>query len=431
MTRLPSTWAVTLIGIALVLCSAVGLAVQGWESMRPAVGAALVHGAVYALAVWLVLRHPGCTPVVLILGIAVLLRLVMLAGEPFLSDDIYRYVWDGRVQATGINPYRHVPADPALTALRDAAIFPNINRSDYAVTIYPPAAQMVFLAATRVSEAVTWMRLVMVACEALALWAVWRLLREDGLPADRLLIYAWHPLPVWEIAGSGHVDAAMLAACMLAVLAGRRGRDALAGVALAAATLVKLYPIVLVPALWRRGDRHLPAAFAAAVIVAYLPYLSVGAGVLGFMPGYVAEEGLVQGQGFWIADLALRLSGFAIPPLAYLAVAALVMTGVALRVMTALPPAERPVAGSLALSATTLVALSPHFAWYFLWLIPFLCVRPSWPILWLTLSAFLLYWSQVRAELWVGAVIYGGFAVLAAAGLLRRPRPTVPIRSTA
>lgn len=431
MMRNPHAPTVALIAAALVVCTGAGLAVQGWGGMRPTVGVALVHGAVYALAVWLALHRGVGVPLPLVIGVAVLMRLIMLTGEPFLSDDIYRYVWDGRVQAAGINPYRYVPADPALAALRDAAIFPHINRSDYAVTIYPPAAQMLFLAATRIGDSVPWMKLVMVGCEALALWAVWRLLREDGLPADRLVIYAWHPLPVWEIAGSGHVDAAMLAACMLAVLAARRGRAALGGLALAAATLVKLYPIVLLPALWRRGDWPLPAAFAAAVVLAYLPYLSVGAGVLGFVPGYVAEEGLAHGQGFWLGDVVLRLVGVAIPTLAYLAVAASVMAGVAWWVMTVLPPAQRAVAGGLALATTTLVVLSPHFPWYFLWLIPFSCVRPSWPVLWLTLSAFVLYWDQVRAELWVGAVIYGGFAVLAVTGIVLRVRPSTQIRSTA
>ena len=71
---------------------------------------------------------------------------------PFLSTDIFRYVWDGQVQAAGINPYRYVPAAPELAPLRDAMVYPNINRADYAPTIYPPAAQMFFLAVTRLGE---------------------------------------------------------------------------------------------------------------------------------------------------------------------------------------------------------------------------------------------------------------------------------------
>ena len=87
----------------------------------------------------------------LIVVIAIGLRLVLLFTEPLLSSDIYRYVWDGKVAATGINPYRYLPSDDALSGLRDAAIYPNINRPNYAVTIYPPVAEVIFALITRIS----------------------------------------------------------------------------------------------------------------------------------------------------------------------------------------------------------------------------------------------------------------------------------------
>jgi len=87
-----------------------------------------------------------------IVGVAIALRLTLLMTEPLLSTDVYRYVWDGKVQAAGINPYRYLPADDALTHLRDDAVYPNINRANYAVTIYPPVAQMFFLLATRLAK---------------------------------------------------------------------------------------------------------------------------------------------------------------------------------------------------------------------------------------------------------------------------------------
>ena len=86
----------------------------------------------------------------MILGAALVARAMLLPVGP-VSTDIYRYVWDGRVQAAGINPYRYIPADPALAHLRDAEIYPKINRADYARTIYPPAAQIVFAAVGQVS----------------------------------------------------------------------------------------------------------------------------------------------------------------------------------------------------------------------------------------------------------------------------------------
>ena len=104
-------------------------------------------------------RAPPDRVLWLIFSVAILLRVYVLLFDPLLSSDVYRYIWDGKVQAAGVNPYRYFPADPALTSLRDAAIFPHINRVDTAATIYPPVAQFFFLIVTRFGENVTAMRL--------------------------------------------------------------------------------------------------------------------------------------------------------------------------------------------------------------------------------------------------------------------------------
>src|SRR3954471_11774545 len=109
---------------------------------------------------------PARIGLLIVLGFALAMRLLLVGEEPFLSTDLYRYIWDGRVQAAGINPYRYVPADPALAALRDAAIYPRINRADYAVTAYPPIAEMFFFFVTRIGESAMTMRLAMMTCEA-------------------------------------------------------------------------------------------------------------------------------------------------------------------------------------------------------------------------------------------------------------------------
>ena len=188
----------------------------------------------------------------LVLALALLFRAVPPFTNTYLSTDLYRYVWDGRVQAHGINPYRYVPGDAHLTALRDGTIYTNINRRNYAKTIYPPGCQAVFLLVTRLSETITAMRLAMVAFEALAAWCLVLLLAEMGLPAQRVLLYAWHPLVVWEFAGGGHCDAIMIACIALAYLLHRRGREMATGAALGLAVLAKLFPLILFPALYRR-----------------------------------------------------------------------------------------------------------------------------------------------------------------------------------
>ena len=241
---------------------------------------------------------------------AVLFRLSILFSPLFLSDDIYRYVWDGRVQAAGINPYRYVPADPSLAQFRDATIYPKINRRDYATTIYPPLAEAIYFLTTRISESVTWMKATMLGFEAIAIWALSQLLVSFGLSRQRILIYAWHPLIVWEFAGSGHVDAVAIAFITLALLARRRNSEALVGITLACATLVKIFPVVLFPALYKRWGWKMPLAFAVTIVVAYLPYLSVGpTAMLGFLPGYITEQGLASGEQFYFLGVARRLVG--------------------------------------------------------------------------------------------------------------------------
>ena len=197
------------------------------------------------------------------------MRAVVVLAPPYLSSDIYRYVWDGRVMAAGINPYRYVPNDPHLAALRDPDIFPEINRGNYARTIYPPAAQAIFFLVTRLGESLTVMKLAMIGFEAVAVALMLRLLTAAGRPAAWIAVYAWHPLPLWEFAGSGHIDAAMIAFVALALWS---RRPWLTGLALAGGTLVKLYPAVLLPALWHRWDWRMPAVFCIALVAAYLPF---------------------------------------------------------------------------------------------------------------------------------------------------------------
>jgi hypothetical protein len=232
----------------------------------------LLQGLVYALCVLLLLRAEKLVIdqrllLALTLFVAVILRLVALATPPnFLSTDIYRYIWDGRVQEAGINPYLYVPADPALLSLRDDAVYPHINRLDRATTIYAPFAQLVFLAVTRFGDgAVSVIRLGMLAFEAVAVLAIAALLKRSGIPRSRLGLYLWHPLPIWEYACGGHVDAVMTAGVSAALLAAAANRRALAGLLLASATLTKFLPFVLAPALYRRRDWKTPAAFLAAI----------------------------------------------------------------------------------------------------------------------------------------------------------------------
>ena len=155
----------------------------------------------------------------IIFTIAVLARLVCIFHPAFLSTDVYRYVWDGKVQGVGINPFRYIPADSHLSFLRDSSIYPKINRRDYAHTIYPPGAQAIFFAVTRLGASEPLMKLAMTTFEAATCFVLMRILALAKLPRERVLLYAWNPLCLWEIASSGHVDAAALTFISLSLYA--------------------------------------------------------------------------------------------------------------------------------------------------------------------------------------------------------------------
>ena len=413
--RAPPLWA---LGLTLVALQLAGAAAQVADAVRVNVAVILLQGLVYLVAVRRV-QHGEAVPLAFVLGVAAALRLILLVLPPYLSDDIFRYIWDGRVQGAGINPYLYIPNDPALAGLRDAQIWPHINRADYAPTIYPPAAQALFLLITRVPGGVLGMKAAWVVLEGVTAWALVRLLDGAGQPRARLLIFAWCPLAAWEIAGSGHLDAAMAAFVALALLAHKGGRTGLAGAALGLAALVKFFPVVILPALWRRWDWRLPVGFAAVVIGLYLPYLGAGAKVFGFLSGYSHEEGLSSGKGFWLVSLINRTTGWAAPPLAYVALTGLVLGALALVFVLSRDPG-RPISGGLALAAVGMIALSPNHPWYFVWLTPFLCFRPEPALLWLVAAVPLLYWPNPFDTPWNGDIVYGGVFLLALFGLYRR-----------
>jgi hypothetical protein len=351
------------------------------------------------------------------------MRLMVLFAPPYLSTDIYRYVWDGRVLAAGISPYRYIPTAPQLEALRDQAIFPKINRSNYAPTIYPPAAQAIFFAVTRFGEAVTIMKAAMMAFDVVAIGLVLHLLISGGQPTTRILIYAWHPLPLWEFAGSGHIDAAVVAFVALALWARQRLPGWGAGLALAAGALTKLYPAVLFPALWRRGDWRMPLAFGLGILLAYLPFFGVGWGVFGFLSGHLAEEGFSgSGAGFYFLSLCqavLPIGGNS--ALVYIGAAGALL--LAIGGFAAFRQGASPfgLQGAALLAGAFVVLLSPHYPWYFAWLIVFACLLPCASLLWLTAASFLLYLVPVGSQLVadtdrliVESIIYVPFAALAA-----------------
>ena len=410
---IPTRWAnaaLLVLGASIFLLTWKGAHDQNLKRMVTFLGGVAGAMTLYGVAAWIVCKsRPARSTLVLGLLFAAAFRVAPLTTDTYLSTDLYRYVWDGRVQAAGINPFRYVPGDWHLQELRDADIYNNINRKNYAKTVYPPGSQLVFLLCTRLSETVTDMRLTMVFFEAVAVWLLARTLMAHGLPAQRALLYAWHPLCIWEFAGGGHQDAIMLACLAGTLLAHRRGRPTLTGFALGCAVLTKLYPIILFPALYRRfrWDWKMPLACATTVVLGYVPYcLSYSVpGALGFLPMYTQEEGLQSGDRFYLLNMLPTGWMYAHGIPVYKVFVVLAGLGFALAAAWAFwkretdeHSAERRCAF---LAAMFLAVLSPAIPWYTAWLVPFLCLLPrAWPLYWMTAVAQVLYlnWWHGNAD---------------------------------
>jgi alpha-1,6-mannosyltransferase len=443
----PRSAALAALGVLLVLLVGAGvllhapgeLEIESPARMEGFVAIAVVAGAAYLGAV-LVVRAGGTLPRRALWGVlaaAAAMRVLTLVTPPMLSSDIFRYVWDGRVQAAGINPYLYIPAAPELRTLRDegdgpSAIYAHINRAEEAPTIYPPVAQVIFALVARVWPTIWGVKAAMLGFDALAIGVALLLLRAARLPREWVLIYAWNPLPVWEFAGNGHVDAAALGFVALALLAAVRLRPALAGTALGAAVLCKLLPAAIAPALWRRWDWRTPLACIAVIGAGYACYAGAGWRVLGYLPGYASEEGLENGGGpFLLRALSevTPLPHWAGP--AYMAAALAILLGlaawVALRGTLPADPAARTWlvcrdAGLLA--GATMAALSPHYPWYLAWLALPACVAVVPSALWLTVSAVLLYLDPYHERLLWPALVWVPYAALLARELRgHRPFP--------
>jgi alpha-1,6-mannosyltransferase len=360
-------------------------------------------------------RAPPDRVLWLIFSVAILLRVYVLLFDPLLSSDIYRYIWDGRVQAAGINPYRYFPADPALASLRDAAIFPHINRVDTAATIYPPVAQFFFLIVTRFGENVTTMRLAMLACDAVSVALIMLFLRQMDQPVTRVIAYLWHPLPLWEIANGGHVDALMVALMLSGLWVAMTGK-ALRGVALIAfSALVKPYVAPVLAGIWRPWNLKMPLVVVAVTVLCYLPYLSVGWGVFGYLTkGYMAEEGISAGYELWpLALWRLAFGEHRGDVAVYLVLATLALLFAAFVVAFR---TDRNVASSLGsinmLLLLSLLLVSPNYPWYFLAVTPFVALCGSPPTWAVSITALMLSeqldWDFYIPRMVTKSVLFGG-----------------------
>ena len=223
-------------------------------------------GATAALIVWLRAATPSVRTV--LVG-AVLFRLVALPMLPSLSDDGYRYLWDGKVVVeAGVSPYALRPSDPQLRDLQGSVEYGRMNSQEY-YSVYPPVPQVGFAVAAALGGLADWRvgwwvwKLLMVSAEGVAI-----LLLLRGVGPRLTALYAWSPLAVVEVAGQGHTEALVLLGLALALQVDRwRWPAASIGLTLAGGT--KLYPFLWLPQAWRReGWRGVAASLCLVGLLA-------------------------------------------------------------------------------------------------------------------------------------------------------------------
>lgn len=394
--------------VAFVIAGLGGVALSAHIARGGAVLAArwwlLAELALWAAA-WIVgvvaaFRLPRRTALALVFTVAVAVRVAALAGPPTTSDDLFRYSWDGRVQAAGIDPYQYTPGSAHLARLREPWLWPEqrpcplayrplgctrINRS-WVHTIYPPGAEAFFAAVYRLTgigaRYKPWQVAGLLAdVGVVALLAA--ALRRRGRDPRWVALYALSPAPVLEFVNNGHVDGLAILLGLSALFVVAEGpaprRELAAGALVGLATLVKLFPVLLVvPLAAASPDRRSRAlarvggAAFAVTAVGYLPHvLGVGAKVIGFLPGYLREEHY-DGAGRYLVAGALHLPG----GLAGAASALAVVTAAAW-VWARRPPAAT---GAAVLLGTLLLAASPVQPWYAVTLLAFatLATAPAW-----------------------------------------------------
>jgi hypothetical protein len=340
-------------------------------------------GIVYLLAIHEFFATPRFPRRVVIIGLvlAAVWHVEFLRLPAGADDDIHRYVWDGRLQRLGYNPYLVVPSDPAVTGLHTAETR-NLNNPDLP-SPYPPGAQLFFRAVTAIQESTFALKAAFVVCDFANAFLLLDILRRSHQGAHLVLAYAWNPLLTVEVAGSGHIDivGALLLVMSAAALV-RRWR-ATAAVAFGLAVATKFLPIVLLPLYWKRV-RIRDAALATAVVgLLYVPFLSHGRIPVGSLGTYV--------QTFRFNGPVFAALAHVAPPqlLAGLAVLVGLATATWLRVRNV--DAEWSPDAFTWPIAVSLLCAPVVFPWYLLWLLPFLTSASTLLVIAWTVSIIPVY----------------------------------------
>ena len=389
------------------------------------------------------LDRPG-----VILGGALVLRILLLPTLPDLSDDLFRYVWDGWLSSRGISPFLYVPSDPALVGFQDSVLFRKMNSPDYH-SIYPPLSQLVFLPGGWIHGLWGWPASALAVkggfllLETAGVLLLVRTLARSDLPVRGAALYAWNPLVLLVVAGGGHTEGGLVLglALLLAGLGG--GGPGMAWSGWALAVLSKGFPLLLAPLIWRALRRT--RSPSQVVRAALLPLGLAGALTLLFLRPddlvRVAESARLYVQLFeYNAGLYLALTegaraltgegwGHRVGPALGLL---FLLGGTLLALRHPVRDLSSVARGVLLIHSLHLVTATTVHPWYLLWVLPLLpftsTLREAW--LWASFAALPTYLTYLGvSHEALTAFFWGGWVLLALHG--SRERILRPLRRLA
>ena len=344
----------------------------------------LLSFASYLLAIRYAVQHPAARPrdLYLIGVFALLFRLTLLPGAPALSDDLYRYLWEGNVQIHGFNPYLHPPNAEELSGLRDE-YYPHVNHPSIP-TIYPPLSQWLFAGVAKIHYSVTAFKAVFLCFDLATALLVWRVLVCAGGNPLLYLIYAWNPLVIVETSSSGHLDGVGVFFLVLSLLLFLQGKRMLSLFPLGLSVLIKVLPALFIPFYFQKlRGRERPAVLLLLPMffLAYLPYMDAGRHLFHALIRY--------GEAWEFNASAFSLLGVCV---ASREAREMIVSGALVALAIWLWRRELELSDRMFLLLGALFVVTPVlYPWYLIWIVPFLTLRRSAAWIYLTAGSFLSY----------------------------------------
>ena len=360
--------------------------------------------------------------IIIIIFFAIIFRVIFLFTEPTLSDDIYRFYWEGKITNQGINPFIHAPDSEELEQFRDSDWEKVHNK--YNPTCYPPVSQIAFSISYFISPSIYSIKIFFTLFDILSIYIIFLILKNFKFDPRYTIIYAWSPLVIIEFAHSGHNDSLAIFFTLLSFLFLQKDNKKLSSIALAMAFLTKFYPIILVPLFLKKWGKKNTAIFFLTVCLFYLPFISAGHDLAKGMIIYI-EDWLFNGSIFPFLIEIVKFFNFTNDPIIIAKIFIFIFFGLVLFYFTL---------KTIKYNSNTLEILKFSFIliglfiilnptvhpWYIIWIIPFLCFFKSKSWILLTGTVVLSYYIYIdfdnlgiwSEKWWIRVIEYLPFYVL-------------------